>query len=198
MKTVIGNDVVHIADPGIAEYHRRTRFVERICAPEEWARIGDDEEGRLLLWNLWAAKEAAYKAVMKLRAGIVFAHRRFVVDESLREVRYDDLVLPLWSDHAEDWLHAVVTNGAEPGLSRVKEKSPECHQSQAVRDFACRAIAEAFAIEEGGLEIVRPDEADDRVGPPVLTRGGEAIDIDLSLSHDGPFVACAAVASQAT
>ena len=194
----VGNDVVHRRDPHIAGHHLKRRFVGRVCGAGEAERVRASREPGLLLWSLWAAKEAAYKAVVKLRPGIPFAHRRFVVAESLAAVRYEDLRLSLEVEANEEWVHAVACTGETDILRSVERKEDGADQKEAVRALALEAAAARFDLPRDRLEIVRPPNAEGRPGPPQLLMDGRPTGVDLSLSHDGPFVACAAIISGGT
>ncbi len=189
----VGNDVVYRRDPHIAAHHLKRRFVDRVCSAGEAERVRTSREPGLLLWSLWAAKEAAYKAVVKLRPGTPFAHRRFVVDESLSAVRYEDLQLSLAVEANEEWVHAVACTGEADILSPVERKEDGTSQKEAVRALALGAVAARFDLPRDRLEIVRPPDAEGRPDPPELLLDGLATGVDISLSHDGPFVACAAI-----
>lgn len=191
----VGNDVVYRRDPHIAAHHLKRRFVDRVCSAGEAERVRASREPGLLLWSLWAAKEAAYKAVVKLRPGTPFAHRRFAVAESLASVRYEDLQLSLELETNEEWVHAVACTGETAVLSSVERMEDGADQKEAVRALALREVAARFDLPRDRLEIVRPPNAEGRSGPPQLLIDGRATGVDISLSHDGPFVACAAVFS---
>lgn len=189
----VGNDIVYRRDPHIAAHHLKRRFVDRVCSAGEAERVQASREPGLLLWSLWAAKEAAYKAVVKLRPGIPFAHRRFVVAETLTGVRYEDLQLSLEVEANEEWVHAVACTGETDVLSSVERMEDGTDQKEAVRALAIEAVAARFDLPRDGLGIVRPPNAEGRPGPPELLLCGRATGVDISLSHDGPFVACAAI-----
>ncbi len=191
----VGNDVVYRHDPHIAAHHLKRRFVDRVCSPGEAERVRASREPGLLLWSLWAAKEAAYKAVVKLRPGTPFAHRRFVVAETLAGVRYENLLLSLEVEGNEEWVHAVACTGETAVLWSVERMEDGADQKVAVRALALEAVAARFDLPRDRLEIVRPPNARGRPGPPQLLVDGLATGVDISLSHDGPFVACAAVRS---
>ena len=79
---MVGNDVVDLLDPDSDPATLNPRFDERVLHPEESRhaeerRAFDGEPARALRWRLWAAKEAAYKAVKQIRPETVFSPRRF-------------------------------------------------------------------------------------------------------------------------
>ena len=68
--SLVGNDVVDLRDPDIARHHERSRFVARVCTPDEVARVAASDDPHRVLWTLFAAKEAGFKVVAKLTPGI--------------------------------------------------------------------------------------------------------------------------------
>lgn len=196
--STVGNDLVYLADPGISGHHLRPRFVERVCAPEERSRLAGSGDPRVLLWSLFAAKEAAYKAALKMRPGLVFSPRLFEVDPGLRRVRCRDLEMRLRLKRDPLWVHAVAVCGeGDPGraLAGVERIPPGLRQSEAARGLACRGAASLLDLPPERLAVERPRDpaARDGLAPPLLLLDGRPSGIDLSLSHDGPFAAFAAL-----
>lgn len=202
---IVGNDVVHLREHRISKHHLNTRFVDRIFTIEEAERIHQHPLPNSFMWSLWAVKEAAYKAVIKIYPQTVFSLRRFVVDETLASVRYEKFQLPVAIEKTDDWIHAVVTTyetpeqnrdasslSAEGALKMVQKKDDQVHESEAVRDLALGLVAKHYGFKRNALEIIRPKcSTSPRLGPPELRYAGYITEIDISLSHDGPFVACA-------
>lgn len=184
----VGNDVVDLDDPAIADSHLRPRFLARVCAPSERAMIAAAVEPKVLLWSLFAAKEAAFKVVVKLGPRPVFAHRAFVVSPDLRSVRYGERVVPVWIDVQGACVHAVASTGATAPLSGVATLPDGADPGVEARRLLLSKI--------GGGEVVRDPAPGswDGYGPPRLVRDGVTVDRDISLSHDGRFVAFAAAA----
>ena len=102
------------------------RFVERVLAPAERDVVERAAEPDLELWAAWAAKEAAYKVVSKLRgAPLVFIHAAYVASWSgpVRDVEpgasaltgivsHEGESLPVTLARGEECLHVVA---GEPG-----------------------------------------------------------------------------------
>ena len=105
----IGNDIVDLAEPGVAGKERDRRFVDRVFTPAERARILDAVAPTIALWKTWAAKEAAYKVACKLREKVVFAHQAFevAIDRHDGWVRFEDLVVRVRWELARDYIHCV-------------------------------------------------------------------------------------------
>ncbi|RPJ69621.1 MAG: 4'-phosphopantetheinyl transferase superfamily protein, partial [Acidobacteria bacterium] len=93
MKWWIGNDVVDLAEPGVAGKEQDRRFMDRVFTPAERVHILEAAAPTIALWKTWAAKEAAFKIASKLREGVVFAHRSFEVEADIAghraRVRFD-------------------------------------------------------------------------------------------------------------
>ncbi|MBI2388045.1 MAG: 4-phosphopantetheinyl transferase family protein [Deltaproteobacteria bacterium] len=189
---LVGNDVVDLDDPAIATHHLRERFVHRVCHERERAMLARSDAPKALLWTLFAAKEAAFKIVAKLDPQAVFAHSRFVVANDLRAVVWGDLTLPLRVDVTDAWVHAVVCTARAP-ICAVEESGGE--PSVAARELLCRLVAAELGCVADDLAVVRDPRPGSWTGygpPRLVSRDGRAIAADVSLSHDGRFVGCAA------
>ena len=189
----VGNDVVDLGDPQIAEHHLRPRFVARVCSEEERGRVRDARS----LWSLFASKEAAYKVLMKLGFEPGFGHREIVVAEDLRSVRWRDVSLHLRVEATDDRVHAVAWEGeAEPSWGA--EQTGDRDLSAAARALLCAALAREGRVSmlTRTVSVVRdPRQGSwDGFGPPRVVSRGEPLDVDVSLSHDGRFAAYAALA----
>ena len=209
---VIGNDVVDLTDPAIARHHDKERFIERVCSEDERARVATARD----LWSLFAAKEAAYKAVVKLGGSPGFGHRSIHVAPDLATVAWRDLRLALHIAVGDDHVHAVAwTEGGRP-LARVvrvdaeaslvvdaeaspvvdAEASPPIEaESDRARAVLRELLSTALGYPAGELEVVRDSSPGswDGYGPPRVLLAGAKLDADVSLSHDGHFVAAAAI-----
>jgi phosphopantetheinyl transferase (holo-ACP synthase) len=196
---VIGNDVVDLDDPAIVDHHLRPRFLARVLAEGERARVAASPEPKRLLWSLFAAKEAAFKTVQKLRGPTVFAHRGFVVSADGAAVSYDDLSLPLVWTFGNGWVHAVVSTERGAPVAAVERLPDGEDPSVAARALLRRTLAPALACGPDDLEVVRDPAPGSWTGqgPPRLLLKGAPLDLDLSLSHDGRFVAFASSAPRA-
>ncbi len=239
MKWWIGNDVVDLAEPGVAGKERDRRFMDRVFTPEERAYILEAAAPTIALWKAWAAKETAFKVASKLREGLVFAHRAFEVEADpagqRARVRFDDLDIRVRWELARDYIHCigqVARERSSPCLLReAKAEAPFAadrphaadglldwrrffsgivHEGQALHGelsdaeqasvhstasararLLARRLMERWDLQ--GAEIVRLWRSWGW-GPPVVAREGTPLtSFDVSLSHDGRFVAAAVV-----
>jgi phosphopantetheinyl transferase (holo-ACP synthase) len=186
----VGNDVVDLRNAAA----QSGRFVQRVFAASERALIASAADPAAVSWSLFAAKEAGYKVVAKMRPGTVFAHARFEVGPRLDELFYDDVRLCLSIDVTSNRAHAVACTEPCMHVAGVGRVPPGADPSAAARSLLTGAIAARFGCTPDEIEIVRDDVPGswDGFGPPRLVLGGRTVEADVSLSHDGDFVAFAA------
>jgi phosphopantetheinyl transferase (holo-ACP synthase) len=191
----VGNDVVDLTDPVIARHHDRGRFVARVCSDDERARVRSARD----LWTLFASKEAAYKVLVKLGASPGFGHRSIRVAQDLATATWNDVRVALAVTGDAEHVHALAWTGGPPPTGRVvrsgggpdDEREDEGARARAV---LCDLVATATGCAPSDLRVVRDPApgAWDGYGPPRVERGGALVAVDVSLSHDGRFVAAAA------
>jgi phosphopantetheinyl transferase (holo-ACP synthase) len=189
VRPAIGNDVVDLTDPGGARHHENQRFVARVCADEERTRVVSARD----LWSLFAAKEAAYKALIKVGGSPGFGHRAIRVGPGLDSVTWGGWRLELAITGDVDHVHAVAWTAGPRPMVRVARTTPD--ESEAARTVLRELVARAIGCDPEELAIVRDPSPGswDGYGPPRVVRSGVPLDADVSLSHDGSFVAAAAV-----
>jgi hypothetical protein len=191
----LGNDVVDLEDAEARLEGLHPRFEERVFSAAERAALARSPHRQRLHWALWAAKESAYKARKRLDATAVFSPREFEVElsplpvaggTSAGRVVHHGEVYEVELRLAGAWVHAVTTTGRAAGrrpVSAVEAATDEPGYS--VRRLAEAAIAAMLGLEAGALRIAGR--------PPVATHRGRPVDVGLSLSHHGRFVAFAFV-----
>ena len=222
----VGNDVVDLGQARCEGKAADTRFVQRVFTASEQAGILAAEDPDRALWRRWAAKEAGFKVVSKvLGSPPVFAHTAFVVDldadMSGGIVTYREFTVPFTLVEGLDHVHTVAVHsrddGPEPSVVVGIESSDtdvrppldslqdrftleerafiRSVPSALVRLAARRDMASSLAVPESDLLILGAEGAPGRV-PPVVRVGGVEGLVDLSLSHDGRYVAWAFVVDQ--
>lgn len=232
----IGNDIVDLAEPGVAGKEHDRRFMDRVFTAEERERILSAAAPTIALWKTWSAKETAYKIASKLREGLVFAHDQFeVVPESAGEpervagevigqwasVYFEDVEIRVRWETAREYIHCIgqlarhreadalrtprdLAERSRPvlagivseahslsgALSRAERASVYSTASERARLLA-RRLMDRWEQHLQGAEIVRLWRARGW-SAPVISRAGRPVPgFDVSLSHDGRFVAAA-------
>lgn len=186
---MIGNDVVDLLDPETLAGASHPRFDRRVFTPAEREALARSGAPNRLRWILWAAKEAAYKALRKAEPETVWSPARFVVelDERLEgAVMYDGRALPVRVEEAADFVHAIAAQRPEE-LELVRAEAfrlagAEQHgegPSRAVRHRAITCVAHWLRLPRRDLGFVRHGRL------PLLEVRGRPANVDVSLSHHG-------------
>jgi phosphopantetheinyl transferase (holo-ACP synthase) len=192
----VGNDIVDLHDAG----EPSARFLDRVLAPAERRSA----QGAAGVWRLWAAKEAAFKVLARAERTLPFTHRAFVVDLEAAVVRHPaGEVRVRWDTHPGAVSCVGWRGGGEPATSTatldevcaapgtlgVEEARGVSGQlSIGVRLLCKRLLASRLGLEERDLEIRRPGGR-----PPEVWRRGRRLGrVEISLAHDGRYLACAA------
>lgn len=195
MAELVGNDLVDLEEPHIADHHLRARFLERVYTPDERYRVAASREPKFLVWALFAAKEAAFKVAVKQFGPVPFVYRAFEVDGELGHVGYRGRRWPLRIIGAGTrWVHAVVCTTPRVASCRVGNagNSPA---GAAARRLLLDLVAAEWGYQADALQVTRKSAPErwDGLEPPQLFLKGQPTAIDVSLSHDGRFVAAAAL-----
>lgn len=201
----VGNDVVDLKDPENIGKSRDDRFLCRVFTAGERELIASVPSPDTLLWSLWAAKEAAYKAVSSADPAVCSIPRRYRVvleaeDATRKIVRLAGKVitprgeLVLEVTVSADWVHALAA-GAEEALKRLCQRVKRLeggkgavNPSAFVRGALLREIARRLDCPVGDLSVVKNP---DGLGAPRVLFRGELLAAEVSLSHDGRFAAFA-------
>jgi len=202
----VGNDVVDLRDPANQPDALHPRFDRHVFADVELRALDTlpGEERHRERWMRWAAKEAAFKLIRQLEPGEPFHPRELVVAEVSRtaaRVRVPVLerALRVSFDVDENRVHAIVTDpeGGAEGDRRAVSIRSGTHRRQSpiptdagteVRRHAARSLAELFGLAAGDVEITAAGVDDRR---PLAQSGGALLRADVSLSHDGRWLAWA-------
>lgn len=136
-----------------------------------------------MLWSLWAAKEAAYKALSRGVDHLVFSPIQFEVlpdpGAGTATVTHGDQGLTAAWAQGPDWVHAWVSDDIGRITTAVDRRPEAQDESSAVRALALRTLK---ALGAGGGTIE---------GRPPVFVGFNREPLALSLSHDGPWCAVA-------
>lgn len=213
----MGNDIVDLKIPEARGKSRDARFLKKALTGPEQCAVARSFFPDRLLWAFWAAKETAFKAASKLDPDIASAPRRYEVD--LEEegafgpwmnkicgiVRTPNGRVPVRvlfhpeyvhciggcfrSGSLDDMIWEVAPIEDIPGSKDIHSLSER--ESAAARTLAVSRLSSILRCAPGDIRISHSNgPADARF--PVVYRKGQPPRIDISLSHDGRFVAFAA------
>ncbi|MGE0172187.1 MAG: 4'-phosphopantetheinyl transferase superfamily protein [Oligoflexales bacterium] len=202
----VGNDVVDIRR---TERHH-PRFAHRVLSAWEldtFASKGKTDP--LLLWKMWAAKEAAYKDLKRYHQALVFSPRRFEIDFDNGTARSQDTgeALAIQTFTGDNWVYCTAnsTKGVKivsylSDVSQIKKfgdidnDSKLSKLSQQVRILARAAAAKEFSLPLDKIEIKTSPTSK----APSLRLGDNKDLLPLSLSHHGDYLAAAWAVPNAT
>ena len=179
---VVGNDIVWLGDPANVGRHADKKLLRRILTATERLLVAVAPEPDFMLWSLWAAKEAAYKAWAQGPGASLFSPGSMSVEFSpgegaARVMKGGQSISVRWV-RGPDWVHAVAAE--DPAGVVLRSERSQGDPSLSVRELASRAL-----IEAGGPEAVV------RGRPPRFEAGDADLGLPVSLSHDGPYIAVA-------
>jgi len=196
----VGNDVVDLKEPAIAGKSSEPRFLKKILTDTETEFIKNAIRPEVALWSLWASKEAAYKVKSKSFPGIPFIPRRWQVVFNKPQKDYTDgkVIIPeggivhirLYSNL--QYVHCVGADSPAVldkliwSVEMLPEK--EINPSLFLRERLGKKLARNFSLNFHDI-IIKRTKINGRLLKPQVYVGGKETDIDISLSHDGRFVA---------
>jgi len=204
---------VDLNDPQGKGKSRDTRFINRVFSAYEKQQILNCSEPDLLLWSLWAGKETAYKAVRKSHFEAISVPRRYGVQlnnpdsiimkasfiSGVVETPYDPVSIRLFIN--EDYVHCIgitgksgMINSVIRGVHKIS-RGNDFHfstdsPSLKVRQLAKKAISLYLDQDMEDIDIHR-FKGSRGLEPPIVSIKGRAEVVDISLSHDGSFIAYA-------
>jgi hypothetical protein len=204
---IVGNDVVDLTDPGNIGKGSETRFIERVCTPLEQKHVLNSAAMDLALWSLWAGKEAAYKVITKIHPDAVSTPKRYEVfleDLKTGWTRDGFVTTPhgridIRVSAAEQYLHCLAVSPQSGSLDHlvwsVQPLPPDregvtVNPSLSVRQAVSRHLSVILQVSSGDIEIRRCHPTSGCRAPVVYCQGARTA-IDLSISHDGAFIAYA-------
>ncbi len=191
---------------------RDTRFVSRVFTVDERALIFSSSDADAMLWTLWAGKEAAYRVVKKYRPDICSIPREYPVRpvgweggclcRGMAETPGGPVPLRFFHDAAGS-VHAVGAGRAGDlgdvfwGVEVIDDggaAGSTADQSLLVREALIRRLSAHTGLGAARMEVRRLGDSR-RLEPPVLFIDGRPAGVDISLSHDGRFIAYAFITS---
>lgn len=203
----IGNDVVDWKHPTNLNKSRDFRYLKKILTSAEIEFVCNSENPDKALWSFWACKETAYKTIRKSYAGLPFLPRQWSVLVNVHNRMFTegeviiagaDPVFVRIFDLPAGCLHCLGADnltdldGINWGIETLPEfSSGEDNESSSFgRRCLTRKLAYFYQLNFQELEVRRAKEGGE-LQPPQLYYENKKTPFDISLSHDGKFVAYA-------
>ncbi len=205
----VGNDIVDLHADKTAGKSSDSRFVKKVLTEAEKLCFDRAEPRDVYLWSLWAAKETAYKVLVKVHPGIASWPRSYEVThggpglsksgDAMVKTPLDSVQVILFVNN--DYIHCIgamtgrfcpdmIIRGVVEIDSAGSESTDPKQDSEMVRQAAVASIAACEDVAESDIEIRRA-RSSRGLGPPIVYIRKRAAGIDLSLSHHGRFAAFA-------
>jgi len=216
----VGNDVVDLNEPDNKGKSGDDRFLGRVFTAEERGLIARTAAPDTFLWSLWAAKEAAYKAVSGGDPGgdqlsVCSIPRRYPVhldaestgtkaaaagaeDRLTGRVITPRGAVVLCITVTEDYVHALAAGsdadfaGIIQRVDRMDEVGNPGDPSAFVRGQLLTEISRRLDCPLDNLTVRKEPSAS---GPPRVFLRDRPLAAEISLSHDGRFAAFALLMS---
>jgi phosphopantetheinyl transferase (holo-ACP synthase) len=199
----VGNDVVDLRQPANAGKSGNLRVLKKILTGNEIEYVTNADKTDVALWSLWACKETAYKVIKKIIPAAAFLPRQWMVifKKSTSTHSEGEVIIPgkekvfVRLDVNSRYVHCVGSDNISVLDKSIwsidvlpeKEKNNPSFYS---RYRLGQHLAKHFSLNVHHVKIKRTREKGELQPPRVYVDNGEA-DIDISLSHDGRFVAYA-------
>ena len=200
----VGNDLIDLKDSENIGKSGDERFLGRVFTVAERESIARASSPDTLLWSLWAAKEAAYKAVSRADPAICSIPRRYPVflepEGAARKSGWTGKVITPRGEVAcevavsAEWVHALAA-GSEDALHRIFRRVRRLSSGNGAGDPSAfvqgallREIASHLDCFVGDLSVVKNQ---DGLGAPRVLFRGDLLAAEISLSHDGRYAAFA-------
>lgn len=189
----VGNDVVDLRHSQCLPCAIHPRFDSRVFSSAELSLLATTDQVHRTRWSLWAAKESAFKASCQLDRQVRFIPREFTVqlEGDRAQVVHHSGPFHVWFDHSDSWVHAVASVTDQKPEIRI-EGDAFSHVEDRERDASDRArllVRSALAVASNLTPAAIRILAEDRI--PRAQYASDILPFDLSMSHDGRFVACA-------
>jgi hypothetical protein len=200
---LVGNDVVDLAESENIGKSGDQRFCKRVFNSSELSLIADSARPDPILWAIWAAKEAAYKAISRSNPDVCSIPKKYpviiersTIPEGAAPLQGKVVTplgeLPVLIFMGAEMIHVIAAETAEALqriIFRVDQIDPNnTDPSRFVKKALLRQISCYISCSVGELSIVKEKR---RPWPPCIIFRGRRLSVETSLSHDGRFVAFA-------
>ena len=187
---------------------RDLRYLKKILTAAEIEIVQEAENPDITLWSFWACKETAYKVLAKSSAGLVFRPRYWPVklNQPVSEDGEGEVVVPgkktifVQICLVDAYVHCIGSDKLSAldkivwGVNLLKPTGTGRNIDPSVfaRECLLRRLADTYSLNIEDMDIRRAKK-DRELKEPCLYLGGTKASFDISLSHDGQFVAYAVI-----
>jgi 4''-phosphopantetheinyl transferase superfamily. len=192
---------VDLKEPANAEKSRNSRFLKKILTDAEIEFVQNARNSDKALWSHWACKETAFKVIKKICPDTAFLPRRWKVFFKKSQSTYSDgeVIIP-GKDRVYirffsnlQYVHCIGSDSiaALGKLIWSVDVLPEkevINPSIFVRYCLGQDLAQHISLNFHDIKIKRTRK-NGELTPPRVYVNGRKTDIDISLSHDGRFIA---------
>lgn len=172
-----------LEDPAALGKASNPRFLAKVCTSAEIETVLNAPNPHTTLWTLWAIKEACYKVAQKAKITQVFNPKLFKCNFTANSwnCTYSETSFFVKVELSAQYVHAVALSTASwDCVSQRVAKNTSVNESEAVRELAL------LLLKEKGFKGCTITS----LTPPQILQNGEILaTCDVSLSHDGRFIA---------
>lgn len=213
---LLGNDIVNLSTERSKLKHLDQRFINRVFTDNEQSIIQqvNSDNKSTILWAIWAAKEAAFKACQKQDPGLIFSHRKFDINFDIKlpmldltnysehninftgTANYKNKILALTWQFSKHTVHCIAML-LDNNLLFIDWHKINYNifiidsTNHNIESLQTRSFAKQFLISKGfdpPIEIIRQNiivNKTKRYGPPIVfIKNHTLTNIEISLSHD--------------
>jgi hypothetical protein len=194
---------VDLKEPANAGKSQDSRFLKKILTNAEIEFVQNAGNPDAALWSHWASKETAYKVIKKSFPDAAFLPRQWQVVFNKTKSKYSEgeVIIPgkgrvyIRFFSTPQYIHCI---GADV-LTALDEliwsvdvlpEKEKINPSLYLRYCLAQSLSKHFSLNFHHIKIKRARE-NGELQPPHVYVDGRETDIDISLSHDGRFVAYA-------
>jgi phosphopantetheinyl transferase (holo-ACP synthase) len=205
-KYVIGNDIIDLKLPD-KKVWRQKRFLDKILTTNEFQYFKPDTTNDYIIELLFSCKESAYKYFVKQGRERAFNPHSFSVCELINrenhsKIQYSGIIecdqgnCKFISEvNLGCYVHSLCFT-SDYSLNSVFIKSigaaNECCISEIAGLELKHFVSNLSDIDESSLELIK----DQRTLIPYIAYKGRILPFDISISHDGEYIAVAATKTE--
>jgi phosphopantetheinyl transferase (holo-ACP synthase) len=197
---------VDLQHPANAKKSMDFRYLKKILTNAEIEFVHDAENPDWALWSFWSCKETAYKVICKSDAAVSFLPRCWSVQLKQYNSMFAEGEVVVTGINKvfvqlyfrEGYVHCVGSDNLSDlnniiwGIEFLPKDTTEenVEPSLFVRECLSRRLAGIYQFNPDEMEVRRAKKGGE-LQPPHLYYKNRKTPFDISLSHDGQFVAYA-------